>query len=79
MTHHHLRFHSSYGLKSDADNDEDGCTSHCDVDAGNLTEDDREYSDDTEEDSAHEGDLSEYPAEVVAGRLTGSYTGNAAV
>lgn len=79
MTHHHLRFHCSYGFESDAYDDEDRRTAHCDLQTADRTEDYREDSDDTEEDSAYEGDLSEYPAEVVAGRLTGSYTGHAAV
>ena len=79
MTHHHLRFESSCGLKRNAYNDEYRGTSHCEWHLGDSTEDDREDSDDTEEHSSHQSDLTEYPLEVIAGRLTGSYTGNAAV
>ena len=79
MTHHHLGFKSSCGLKRYAYNDEYRGTSHCDRQLGDNTEDDGEDSNDTQEHSSHQSDLSEYPLEVIAGRLTGSYTGNAAV
>ena len=72
MTHHHLRFHSSYSFKCYAYYDEYRCTAHSDLYAAYRAED---YG----EDSADEGDLSEYPLEVVAGRFTGSYTGDTAV
>ena len=75
VTHHHLGLHRSYSLKCYAYNDEYGGTAHSDLNAADSAEDDREDSDDTEEDSAHEGDLREYPFEVVAGGLTGSDAG----
>ena len=79
MTHHHLGFHSPYRFKRNAYNDKYRSTAHCDVDARDLAEDYREDRDYSEEDSAHEGDLGKDPAEVIAGRLTGSDAGDAAV
>ena len=79
MTHHHLRFHSSCCFKRNAYNDEYRGTAHCDIHLCDNGEYDREDSDYTQEHSADQSDLTEYLLEVVTGRLTGSYTGYAAV
>ena len=79
MTHHHLALHSPYSFKCYAYYDEYRSTAHRYRNTARSAEDDREDRNDTEEDSAHKGDLREYPLEIVAGGLTGSDTGHAAV
>ena len=79
MTHHHLRLHSSCSFKRNGNNDKYRGTAHCYIHLGHNSEDDREYSDNAEEHSSDERDLSEDLLQMIGGRLSGSYTGDSAV
>ena len=58
MTHHHLRFKSSDGFESNADDDQYRSTAHRNVHSGDRhMEQNGEYSDYTETNSADESDL----------------------
>lgn len=61
MTHHDLALERSYGLKCDADNDQDRCAADADTLKRGYAErqNDREYSDDSEEYRADQCDLVE--------------------
>ena len=80
MTHHHLGLHSSDGFKYNAYDDQYRSTAHGDVHSRNChMEQNWEDSDDTEAYSADKSNLGKYSLNEIAGRLTGSYTGDTAV
>ena len=80
MTHHQLGFQRPDRLDRNADNDQDRSTAHRrDVDMGEVQEDDREDSNDTEEDRTDDRDLVENSLNVIGGGLSGTDTGDTAV
>ena len=76
MTHHDLALERSYGLKCDADNDQDRCAADADTLKRGYAErqNDREYSDDSEEYRADQCDLVERVIDEVRSGLARSVT-----
>ena len=74
MTHHDLALERSYGLKCDADNDQDRCAADADTLKRGYAErqNDREYSDDSEEYRADQCDLVERVIDEVRSGLARS-------
>ena len=74
MTHHDLALERSYGLKCDADNDQDRCAADADTLKRGYAErqNDRENSDDSEEYRADQCDLVERVIDEVRSGLARS-------
>ena len=74
MTHHDLALERSYGLKCDADNDQDRCAADADTLKRGYAkrQNDREYSDDSEEYRADQCDLVERVIDEVRSGLARS-------
>ena len=80
MAHHHLRFKRSCSLKRNAyDDDDSGSADTYIANAGDCTENVGKKGDYAKEQRADKGNLADYSADKVAGRTTGTNTGNGAV
>ena len=81
MTHHYLALERSYGLKCNADNDEDRRTADADTLQRRYAQcqNDREYSDDSEEYRTDQRDLVERVVDEVRSGLARSVAGDSAV
>ena len=79
VAHGNLRFEGTNRFQRYADDNQNRGTAKGDICLRNHREDDRENSNQTKEDSAHEGDLRNNLREVINSGLSGANTGDCAV
>jgi len=81
MTHHHLGFQGSHRLKSNADQNQQGCTAQSNIACfrNKHGEEDRENCDQSEENRTDEGNLGDYSGNKISGRFARTNTGDRTV
>ena len=71
MTHHQLGFKTAYGIQSNTDDDQQGCSAESDINADEVRGDDRENCQHAEEDSTDQDDTVDDLTQIICSRLTG--------
>ena len=76
MTHHHLRFQIADGIQRDTNHNENRGAAQRNIDSAEVSDQNRKDRDDTQEQSAHQGNARENLGNEIRSRFSGTDSRN---